>query len=295
MRLQRTIKNETTFSGIGLHTGKYAVVRLKPAPRDKGIVFYRVDKGAIIKAGISSVIDTAFSTTIGFEGVKIRTIEHLMAALAGLGIDNLYVEVDGPEIPILDGSSTEIAGMLLKAGIAKQGKKLPYIKITRPVVYEDAHAKIAALPYDGRRLSYFINFGHRAVGSQELSIDISEETFVRDIAPARTFGFLRDVERLMANGLAKGGSLDNAVIIGDDGVLNETGLRFEDEFVRHKILDCIGDLSIIGYPIEGYIILEKSGHTANINFLKKLIASADCYSLISETVERSIQQALQYS
>lgn len=295
MRLQRTIKNEIVFSGIGLHTGKDAAVRLKPAPRDKGVVFYRVDKGAIIKAGISSVIDTSFSTTIGFEGVKIRTIEHLMAALAGLGIDNIYVEVDGPEIPILDGSSTEIAGMLLKAGIAKQGKKLPYIKITRPVVYEDAHAKIAALPYDGRRLSYFINFGHRAVGMQELSIDISEETFVKDIAPARTFGFLRDVERLMANGLAKGGSLDNAVIIGDDGVLNTAGLRFEDEFVRHKILDSIGDLSIIGYPIEGYIILEKSGHTANINFLKKLIASVDCYSFISETVECSTEQALYYS
>ena len=298
MRLQRTIKKEIVFQGIGLHTGKYANVRLKPAARDTGIVFCRIDKGAIVRANINSVVDTAFATTIGFingsDIVKIKTVEHLLAAAAGLGIDNLIVEVDGPEIPILDGSSTNLVGIILEAGIAKQGKRMPFIKITKPVVYEDAHARIVALPYDGSRISYYINFGHRMPGHQELTVDMDEKIFIQEIAPARTFGFLSDVEKLRANGLAKGGSLDNAVIVGDDGILNAAGLRFDDEFVRHKILDSIGDLSLIGFPIQGHIMLEKAGHTANINFLKRLISCVDSYRLVSE-VDHLPQQVLNYS
>lgn len=294
MRLQRTIKEEVSFHGIGLHTGRHATVKLKPASRDTGIVFYRVDKGAIIRANVSFVIDTAFATTIGFNGIKIKTVEHLLAAAAGLGIDNLIVEIDGPEIPILDGSSAKLVGIILDAGVAKQGKKMPFIKITKPVVYEDSHARVVALPYDGTRMSYNINFGHHMLGHQEITLDIDENSFIKEVAPARTFGFLSDVEKLRANGLAKGGSLDNAIIIGDKGVINATGLRFNDEFVRHKLLDSIGDLSLIGFPIQGHIMLEKGGHTANINFLKKLIASVDCYSLISE-VAHIPHQALSYS
>lgn len=298
MRLQRTIKKEVTFRGIGLHTGKYATVKLKPASRDTGIVFYRIDKGAIIRANITSVVDTAFATTLGFtvgtDIVKVKTVEHLLATAAGLGIDNLIIEVDGPEIPILDGSSTRLVSIILEAGIAKQGKKMPFIKITKPVVYEDAYSRVVALPYDGSRISYYINFGHHILGQQELSIDISEENFVREIAPARTFGFLSDVEKLRAKGLAKGGSLDNAVIVDDNGILNAAGLRFEDEFVRHKILDSIGDLSLIGFPIQGHIMLEKAGHTANINFLKKLVSAVDSYSIISG-VDHLPFQVLNYS
>lgn len=286
MRLQRTIKKEVTFQGIGLHTGKYATVKLKPASRDTGIVFCRMDRSAIIKANVTSVVDTAFATTIGYvngsDTVKIKTVEHLLAAASGLGIDNLIVEVDGPEIPVLDGSSTRIVGIILDAGIAKQGKKMPFIKIIRPIVYEDAHSKIVALPYDGRRISYYINFGHHILGHQEITLDINEESFIKEIAPARTFGFLNDVEKLRANGLAKGGSLDNAVIVGDSGVLNNSGLRFEDEFVRHKVLDAIGDLSLLGFSIHGHIMLQKAGHTANVNFLKKLMLSVDSYELVSE-------------
>jgi UDP-3-O-[3-hydroxymyristoyl] N-acetylglucosamine deacetylase len=282
MRLQRTIKKEITFQGIGLHTGKFATVRLKPAPRDTGVVFYRIDKGAIIKANIASVIDTAFATTIGYEGVKIKTVEHLLAAAAGLGIDNLFIEVDGPEIPILDGSSTELTGLILNAGIAKQGKKMPFIRIIKPVVYEDSHARVVALPFDGLRISFSINFNHHCLGHQELTLDMNESVFVKEIAPARTFGFLRDVEMLRANGLAKGGSLDNAVVVGDEGILNTAGLRFSDEFVRHKILDTVGDMSLIGFPIQGHIMFEKAGHTANLKFLKKLLYSTDCYTLVSE-------------
>lgn len=282
MRLQRTIKREVFFQGTGLHTGKYASVKLKPAPRDTGIVFYRADRGAIIRANINSIVDTAFATTIGFDGVKVKTVEHLLAAAAGLGIDNLLVEVDGPEVPILDGSSTSLAGIILDAGIAKQGKKMPFIKIVRPIVYEDAHSRIMAIPYNGTRISYYINFDHHLLGHQELTMDITEENFIREIAPARTFGFLKDVERMRANGLAKGGSMDNAIIVGESGILNTTGLRFKDEFVRHKMLDSIGDFSLIGFPIHGHIILEKSGHTANVNFLKRLLSSVECYDVITE-------------
>lgn len=293
MRLQRTIKREASFLGIGLHTGKYASVKLKPAPRDAGIVFYRVDKGAIIRANINSVVDTAFATTIGFDGVKVKTVEHLLAAAAGLGIDNLLVEIDGPEVPILDGSSTSLTGIILDAGIAKQSKKMPFIKIMRPIVYEDAHCRIMAVPYNGTRMSYYINFNHHLLGHQDLTVDITEENFIMEIAPARTFGFLRDVERLRANGLAKGGSIDNAIIVGESGILNTTGLRFKDEFVRHKILDSIGDFSLIGFPIHGHIMLEKSGHTANINFLKKLLSSSGCYDVVTE-VDSLPQEAVSY-
>ncbi|HWR88869.1 MAG TPA: UDP-3-O-acyl-N-acetylglucosamine deacetylase [Dissulfurispiraceae bacterium] len=282
MRLQRTIKKEITFGGIGLHTGKYATVRLKPAPVDTGVIFFRSDKNALMRSSVNYVVDTAFATTIGFNGVKIRTVEHLLAALSGLGIDNIIIEVDGPEIPILDGSSTHLVGIILDAGIAKQGKKLPYVKILRPVVYEDAHSRILALPCETTRISCYINFHDNLIGQQEMTIDLDENSFISELAPARTFGFLRDVEKLRAKGLARGGSLDNAVIVGDNGIINKSGLRFNDEFVRHKILDSIGDISLLGFPIQGHIIFEKSGHTANINFLKKLFASIDCYQLVSD-------------
>ncbi len=294
IRLQRTIKKEAFFHGIGLHTGKYTTVKLKPAPRDTGIVFYRSDKESIIRAGLNSVIDTAFCTTLGYDGAKIKTVEHLLAAAAGLGIDNLFIEVDGPEIPVLDGSSTELVGILLDAGIAKQAKKISYIKILSPVTYEDAHCRVVAVPYEGRRLSFFMSFSHKVVGRQEFSIDLNEANFAKEIAPARTFGFLADFDRLRANGLARGGSLDNAVVVGDEGILNASGLRFPDEFVRHKILDAIGDLSLIGMPIQGHIMMEKSGHAANSNFLKKLLNSTDSYKIVSE-VDRISLQVLNYT
>ncbi len=282
MRSQRTIKAEVTFEGIGLHTGRHGRVTLKPSSRDTGIVFIRSDKNAVIKAHVGSVIDTAFATTIGQDGAKIRTVEHIMAALAGLGIDNIIVDVNGPEIPILDGSSTELISIILKAGIAKQGKKMPYLRIKRPVIFDDGNSKVAALPYEGRRITYSIFFNHYGFGEQRLSIEINEETFAREIAPARTFGFLKDIEYLRTNGLAKGGSLENAIILGEKGVLNSSGLRFKDEFVRHKVLDSIGDLAILGFPIYGHIIANKSGHSTNIKFLKKLLAFPEAWDLILE-------------
>jgi UDP-3-O-[3-hydroxymyristoyl] N-acetylglucosamine deacetylase len=292
MRLQRTLKQEVSFEGIGLHTGRYAKVYLKPAPRDTGILFIRTDKDLVVKASVGSVSDTAFATTLGLNGVKIRTVEHILATLSGLGIDNAYIEINGPEIPILDGSSLELTNQIIKAGIAKQSKKMPYIRITAPVILTDGHAEIAAFPYHGRRVTYRIHFNHHILGEQKLSMELTEETFALDISPARTFGFLKDVEYLKANGFARGGSFDNAIILGDNGVLNSTGLRFKDEFVRHKILDLIGDFSLLGYPIHGHIIANKSGHTTNLKFLKKLISHPDYWEMVSEV---SQQTSLTYS
>ena len=292
MRLQRTLKQKVSFEGIGLHTGRYSKVHLKPAPRDTGIIFIRTDKELAIKASIDSVTDTAFSTTLGYNGIKIRTVEHILAVLAGLGIDNLIIEVNGPEIPILDGSSMELTSLILKGGIAKQSKKRPYIRITNPVVLTDGHAEIAALPYNGIHITYRIHFNHYLLGEQNLSLELTEESFAMEIAPARTFGFLKDVEYLKANGFARGGSFDNAIILGENGILNSSGLRFKDEFVRHKILDLIGDLSLSGFPIYGHIIANKSGHTTNMKFLKKLLSHPDYWELVSEVDQ---QPALIYT
>jgi UDP-3-O-[3-hydroxymyristoyl] N-acetylglucosamine deacetylase len=286
MRLQRTLRQEVTFGGIGLHTGRNAVVRLRPAPRDSGIVFHRTDRMAVIRSHVGAVTDTAFATTLGNSGVKIRTVEHILAALAGIGIDNLIIEVDGPEIPILDGSSTELISVILRAGIAKQGKKRPYLRIKRPLAFEDGHSKIVAFPYNGCRITYGISFNHHGIGEQKISLDISEESFAREIAPARTFGFLKDIEYLRTNGLAKGGSLENAIILGENGILNSTGLRFPDEFVRHKVLDSIGDFSLLGFPIYGHIVASKSGHSSNVKFLKKLLSSPDSWDIIVEAEEK---------
>jgi UDP-3-O-[3-hydroxymyristoyl] N-acetylglucosamine deacetylase len=282
MRLQKTLRHEIDFEGIGLHTGRYAKVRLKPAPRDTGIVFVRSDRQIAIRASVDAVTDTAFSTTIGYNGVKIRTVEHILAAIAGVGIDNLIVEVNGPEIPILDGSSMELTSLLTKGGIAKQSKNKPRLKITNPLVLVDGNSELAVFPYNGRRITYKIHFNHHLLGEQELSVELNRENFLQEIAPARTFGFLKDVEYLKANGFAKGGSFDNAIVLGEDKILNSSGLRYKDEFVRHKILDLIGDLALIGVPIYGHIMANKTGHTTHLKFLKKLLCHPDSWQLESE-------------
>jgi UDP-3-O-[3-hydroxymyristoyl] N-acetylglucosamine deacetylase len=281
MRLQRTLKEEVSFEGIGLHTGHRVAVCIKPAPRDTGIFLTRTDKNATMKASVSAVSDTAFATTLGYNGTRIRTVEHVLATLSGLGIDNAHVEVNGPEMPILDGSSMAMTDEILKAGIARQSAKRPFLRILKPVVLSDGNADIAVIPFEGRKISYRIHFNHHLLGVQELTLPLTEETFAIEIAPARTFGFLRDVEYLKANGFARGGSCDNAIILGENGVLNASGLRFKDEFVRHKILDLIGDISLLGYPIYGHIIANKSGHTTNVKFLKKLIAHPECWRIES--------------
>jgi UDP-3-O-[3-hydroxymyristoyl] N-acetylglucosamine deacetylase len=289
MRLQRTLKQEVTFDGIGLHTGRHATVTLKPAPRDTGTIFHRLDRAMVVRAHIGAVTDTSFATTLGNGVVKIKTVEHILAVLAGLGIDNVVIEVVGPEIPILDGSSTELVSVILKAGIAKQAKKRPYMRITKPLSMDDGHSEVAVLPYDGRKITYRIHFNHHMLGEQHMGVELNEETFIKEIAPARTFGFLKDVEYMMAQGLAKGGSLNNAIILTDKGVINSSGLRFKDEFVRHKILDLIGDFSLIGFPIYGHVFANKSGHSTNLKFMKKLLTCPECWEIVSESATSEIE------
>ena len=281
MRLQKTLKGELAFEGRGLHTGRHARVRLRPAPRDSGVVFYRSDKSEFISANVNAVSDTFSATTLGSNGTSIKTVEHLLAALAGLEVDNAIIEVDGPEIPIMDGSSTQIVDLIMKAGIARQSSGRPYIKVLRPVVFKEGNTEISAMPYDGRKITYHIHYNHRLLKNQRMSVELGQENFVRELAPARTFGFLKDLEYLRANGLAKGGSLDNAIVLSENGVVNSSGLRYPNEFIRHKILDFIGDLSLLGYPIEGHMFGSRSGHMTNMKFLKKFLSSPDCWQIVS--------------
>jgi len=281
MRLQRTIRNEKRFSGQGLHTGRMVSICLKPAARDTGVVFKRVDRGTEILASINEVSDTAFATTLGNGKGKVRTVEHLLAAASGLEIDNLYVEIDGPEVPILDGSASGFVAILKQCGIARQASYKPYLRITKPVSFRDGQTEVMAIPYEGRRISYQISYDHHMLDSQQMVVDVDEKSFADQIAPARTFGFLRDVEMLQNMGLAQGGSLDNAIVLDDEGVMNEAGLRFDDEFIRHKILDFIGDISLAGAPIHGHFMVSRSGHAANINFLRHLLSSPDCWEVIT--------------
>lgn len=294
MRLQRTIKQEVSFEGIGLHTGNHVSVKLKPAPRDAGIIFKRIDRNITIHANANSVSDTAFATTLGSNGTRVKTVEHILAAIAGLGIDNLVIELDGSEVPILDGSSSLLIDIILKGGIAKQGKQRPYLYITKPVILEDGHSEIGIFPYNGRKITYRIEFNHRLLTEQKMTIELTEENFIKELAPARTFGFLKDVELLRANGLAKGGSLDNAVILNEEGVINTSGLRFNDEFVRHKILDLIGDFSLIGFPIYGHIVASRAGHATNVKFVRKLLSATDCWQVIAAP-EEEFSQAIPIS
>ncbi|RJQ53721.1 MAG: UDP-3-O-acyl-N-acetylglucosamine deacetylase [Nitrospiraceae bacterium] len=293
MRLQNTLKNEFVLTGKGLHSGNDINLRINPAPRDAGIVFIRTDKrNTRIKAGVSSVVDTTFATTLASEGVKIGTVEHLLAAFSGLNIDNAYVELDGPEVPIMDGSALPFVHKIIEAGIAKQAKPVSYLKILEPIVVSEGQSQIAVTPYEGTRITYRLFYTHPAFGEQKLATDITTVKFIKEIAPARTFGFLRDVEMLRSRGLAKGGSLENAIVLGEKEVINGSQLRFKDEFVRHKILDAVGDISLLGLPVYGHIIANKSGHTLHIKLLKKILSSRDSWELVSEPVSMPLASGM---
>ncbi|MBI5098220.1 MAG: UDP-3-O-acyl-N-acetylglucosamine deacetylase [Nitrospirae bacterium] len=293
MRLQNTISKEIIITGKGLHTGNDINMRLKPAPRDTGIIFIRTDKGNIrIKAGVASVVDTTFATTLASEGVRVGTVEHLLAAFSGLNIDNVYVELDGPEVPIMDGSALPFVKRLIETGVAKQAKAKSFLRILEPIVVSEGPSQIAVTPYEGTRITYRLFYTHPAFGEQKLGIDITTMNFARELAPARTFGFLRDVEMLRSKGLAKGGSLDNAIVLGETEVLNGNRMRFKDEFVRHKILDAVGDISLVGYPIYGHIIANKSGHTLHIKLLKKILSCRDSWEFVSEPVTMQVASGM---
>ena len=280
---QHTIGREVWRTGIGLHCGARISLRLKPAPPDFGVRFRRVDlpRSSCVIAHYRHVIDTRLATSIGYGEAVISTIEHLMAALLGSGVDNALVEVDGPEVPIFDGSALSYLELLRDAGLASQRAPRRCLKILRPLVVNDGEAYVKVSPSRRLRVHYRIDFPHPLVGKQEFSWSFNKSSFVRDIAKARTFGFLSDALKLQRMGLAQGGSLDNAVVFDEERLLNRDGFRYDDECVRHKILDLLGDLALVGFPLVGRIEAYKAGHALHTRFLNKLVNNhSEAYAIL---------------
>jgi len=281
--MQKTLKKEFTCKSVGLHSGRKVSMTVKPADVDKGIIFIRKDLPGhnVIHALPSNVSDTTLATTLGLNGARISTVEHLLSAFFGLGIDNAVVETDAFEIPIMDGSALPFVSMLTEAGIKLQDKERQYIIIEKPITVRDETGECEAslVPSPQFEITYHIDFAHPAVQKQSSHMVFSREVYERDICHARTFGFLHEVEYLQARGLALGGSLQNAVVLDNEKIINKEGLRCPDEFVKHKILDAIGDLSLLGVPIVGHFIAYKSGHRLNNLLLRKLLTCRDYWKL----------------
>lgn len=298
MLAQRTLKSLTKAVGVGLHSGQRVELTLRPAAPDTGIVFRRVDLPQPVDIAISAqaVTDTRLASTISSGSAKVHTVEHLMSACAGLGIDNLYVDITAEEVPILDGSASSFVFLLQSAGIELQAAPKRFIRVIKPVEVregEGANAKWARLsPYEGYKLSFEIDFDHPAVDStgQRVEFDMGSGVYSRDIARARTFGFTKDVEMMRANGLALGGGLDNAIVMDDYKVLNSDGLRYNDEFVKHKILDAMGDLYLLGKPLLAAYSAFRSGHAMNNKLLRELLAHKDAYEVVTFEDEKKAPQ-----
>ncbi|MES9860942.1 MAG: UDP-3-O-acyl-N-acetylglucosamine deacetylase [Candidatus Thiodiazotropha sp. LLP2] len=282
---QRTLKNVIRATGVGLHTGDKVYLTLRPAAPDTGIIFRRVDLDppVEIRACAENVGDTRLSSTLVQDGVRVSTVEHLLSALAGLGIDNAYVDVSAAEVPIMDGSAGPFVFLLQSAGVEEQNKAKRFIRIKRKVEVQEGDKRASFEPFDGFKVSFSIDFDHPAFKerSQFATIDFSSTSFVREVSRARTFGFLRDIEMLRQKELALGGSLDNAVVVDDYRVMNTDGLRYEDEFVKHKILDAIGDLYLLGHSLVGAFSGHKSGHALNNRLLRELILQEDAWEEIT--------------
>jgi UDP-3-O-[3-hydroxymyristoyl] N-acetylglucosamine deacetylase len=279
---QRTIEESVSTRGVGLHSGAQVTLTLRPAPPDHGIVFHRVDipGSSSIPATAAQVVDTSFATTLGKDGIRVGTVEHLLAALSGLGIDNLRIELDGPEVPILDGSAGPFVYLVNSAGVRVQDAPKSFLVIKRPVFLREGDKEASLGPSNRLRIDCAIDFHHPLVPGQSLSLDFSGRSFSRELARARTFGFLRDVERLKAAGLARGGSLENAIVVDEFSVLNPEGLRYPDEFVRHKALDALGDLALFGHPVIGHLRVSKSGHALHHRLVARVLADETQYAVV---------------
>lgn len=278
MLYQRTINNEIKIEGIGLHSGRAAHMVLCSAPADTGVVF--VVDGVRIKASRENVADTAYATSLSKDGVTVRTVEHILSALAGMGVDNVYVELDGPEVPIMDGSAWPFVRAISESGLRVQGAGRRFIKVVKPVTVHLGDKSASLLPSPSFRITYRIDFKHPLLTDQSLSLDVDAASFETELARARTFGFVRDVEMLRKAGLARGASLENAVAIDDGHILNKEGLRYKDEFVRHKMLDAVGDLSLAGMPVIGHLVADKSGHHLNSLLVRELLARKDAWIMV---------------
>ncbi len=282
---QRTLKNVIRATGVGLHTGEKVYLTLRPAPVNTGVIFRRVDLETPVEvpARPENVGDTRLSTTLESNGVKISTVEHLMSAFAGLGIDNVYVDLTAPEVPIMDGSAGPFVFLIQSAGIDEQTAPKRFIRIKKAITIEDGDKWARFDPLEGFKVSFTIDFNHPIFKNsvQVASVDFSTTSFVKEVSRARTFGFMRDLEALREVGLARGGSLDNAIVMDAFHILNDDGLRYEDEFVKHKVLDAIGDLYLLGHPLIGAFSAHKSGHALNNRLLRAMVADQAAWELVS--------------
>jgi UDP-3-O-[3-hydroxymyristoyl] N-acetylglucosamine deacetylase len=279
---QRTLQRTASIDGVGLHSGQPVTLRLIPAPVDHGLVFVRTDlpDKPVIPVRSEYVVDTSLATTLGIGKARVATVEHLLAALSGLGIDNLRIEIDGPEVPIVDGSAEPFARLIGEVGIRAQDEFKQFIVIKRSVTVFDGDKHATFSPARRFRIDCTIDFKHPLISDQQFTLEFSDHSFVREVARARTFGFLRDVDRLRQMGLARGGSLENAVVVDDFSILNPEGLRFPDEFVRHKLLDALGDVSLLGRPVIGALTAYKTGHALNQRLVAKVLSDPSNYEVV---------------
>ena len=282
---QRTLKNVIRATGVGVHHGEKVFLTLRPAAPDTGIVFRRVDlePAVEIEAKVANVVDTTMNTTLGVGNVRIATVEHLLSAMAGLGIDNAYVDVSSDELPVMDGSAGPFVFLLQSAGIEEQNAAKKFIRIKKTVKVSEDDKSAEFTPYEGFKVGFGIDFDHPAIqdSAQVAELDFSSTSYVKEVSRARTFGFLKDYEMLQTNNLAKGGSLHNAVVMDDYRIMNEDGLRYEDEFVKHKILDAVGDLYLLGHSLIGAYKGYKSGHALNNKLLRELLAQSDACEIVT--------------
>ncbi|MCD4743438.1 MAG: UDP-3-O-acyl-N-acetylglucosamine deacetylase [Desulfobacteraceae bacterium] len=281
--MQKTLAQEVVCLGIGVHSGKETTITVKPAQANHGIAFRRTDLPGMydIQALFKRVVDTSLATVLGANGAIVSTIEHLMAAFAGLGIDNALVEINDYEVPVMDGSAKEFVSSFIKAGIEEQQAPKQFFVVKEPIKLSDGDKYVVVYPEKSRRITCFVDFDHPLIGEQEFVFDPDTDNFGEEISGARTFGFMKDIEYLKKFGLGKGGSLDNAIIIDKDKILNKEGLRYKDEFVRHKLLDSLGDFSLLGMPIMGHIKTCKSGHALNHLFIRKFLQEKDKWKTCS--------------
>lgn len=283
MRVQQTIADAVSCSGIGLHSGQPVTLTLRPAPVDTGVVFVNRNgkAGASLAASVKHLVPTELCTAISGNGFQVKTIEHILAALAGLDIDNIYVDVDAGEAPVMDGSAAPFVRLIQSAGIVSQNRRQPYLKITQPLEVVDGTRRVRIEPSATPRITYSIQYDHPLIQTQTYVYEHSAWAFEREIADARTFGFLKEVEALWARGLGRGGNLDNTVVLSKDGILNESGLRFANEFVRHKVLDLIGDFSLLGVPFIGHVVADRSGHALHTRLVEQILSHPEKWVLLN--------------
>src|ERR671911_591515 len=288
MDSQRTLRRAVSCAGIGLHSGKKVTLSLKPAPADHGIRFRRSDLGGLeIPAVVTHLGGIQYATGLSLKDGSVETVEHLLGALVSLGVDNVIVELNHPEVPIMDGSAAPFIYLIHEAGLKRLATPRRFLKIVRPIAISRGDKRIALYPSDHFKVTYSISYDHPLLRHQSRTLRITEESFAEEVAPARTFTFLKDVEMLRQNGLALGGSLENAIVLGETGVLNNA-LRFEDEFVRHKILDAVGDLALVGYPVIGHLVAHRAGHALHTEFAAKILDETQAWRLVEAPADGSV-------